>query len=197
MPAHPAQADHAAMRALALSLPVLLLLAAPAPAQAPPPAARELDRAFEALRAAPDAEGGQMAEAVIRQIWARQASPAVQLLLNRGIRNLRASQTEEALEDFDAAIILSPNLADAWHWRAQAHARAGDNRAAAADLREALRLEPRHFAALLSLSRLQETAGDAAGALRSQEAALEIHPRLPGGAERLRELRRQAEGERM
>ena len=172
-----------------------LLAQTAAPAQTP--AARDLDRAFEALREAPDDRGAQMAEAAIRQIWSRQASAAVALLLNRGIRNLRANQPDDALEDFDAAITLAPLVADAWHWRAQAYAMAGDRLAAATDLRECLRLEPRHFLALVSLSRLQEEAGDLRGALRSYETALAIHPRLSGGAERLRELTRLAEGEEM
>ena len=71
----------------------------------------------------------------------------------------------------------------------------GDAAAAARELQEALRLEPRHFAALVTLSRLQEEAGDERAALRSMEAALALHPRLRGGAERLRELRRKAEGD--
>ena len=37
--------------------------------------------------------------------------------------------------------------------------------------------------------------GDAAAALRSLEAALAINPRMPRGAERLREMRRKAEGD--
>ncbi len=79
--------------------------------------------------------------------------------------------------------------------RAQAHARAGDAAAAARDLQEALRLEHRHWPALLCLSALQEERGDAAAALRSLEAALAIHPKLRGGQERLRDLRRKAEGD--
>ncbi|MFL1463657.1 tetratricopeptide repeat protein [Roseococcus sp. DSY-14] len=179
------------------ALALLLLLALPAAAQPRPAEApgRDLDRAFAALRDAPDEAGGRMAESVIVQLWARQASPAVALLLNRGIRNLRGGQAGEALEDFDAALVLAPRLADAWHWRAQAHARTGDAPAALADLRECLRLEPRHFAALLTLSRVQEEAGDERGALRSLEAALAIHPRLAGGEARLRDLRRKVEGE--
>jgi tetratricopeptide (TPR) repeat protein len=181
----------------------LLLLAPAALAQpgaqtgAPNPAQRDLDRAFEALRDATDDRGAQMAEAAIRQIWGRQATAAVGLLLNRGVRNLRANQADDALEDFDAAITLAPTLADAWHWRAQAYAMAGDRVAAAADLRECLRLDPRHFPALISLSRLQEEAGDFRGALLSHETVLAMHPRLAGGNERLRELLRRAEGEEM
>ncbi|MBS7810831.1 tetratricopeptide repeat protein [Roseococcus pinisoli] len=179
------------------ALLAFLLLAPAAFAQPADQAARDLDRAFEALREAPDERGAQLAEAAIRQIWSRQATPAVALLINRGVRNLRARQADDALEDFDAAITLAPTLPDAWQWRAQAYALAGDRVAAAADLRECLRLDPRHFPALISLSRLQEDAGDYRGALRSHEAVLAMHPRLPAGEERLRELRRKAEGEAM
>jgi predicted TPR repeat methyltransferase len=73
--------------------------------------------------------------------------------------------------------------------------RLGDRAAAARDLQEALRLEPRHFGALVALSELQEEAGDAPGALRSLEAALVLNPKMAGGAERLRDLRRRAEGD--
>ena len=189
-----------------LALPALLIpLLAPgaAPAQAPPPGfprgaeARraELDRAFEALRAAPDEAGAALVESRIRALWSQGASPAVGLLLRRGIRNMEAGLPAEALEDFDAAITLEPEFAEAWHLRAQAHGRTGDAGAAARDLQEALRLEPRHWGALLSLSALQDERGDAAGALRSLEAALAINPRMPRGAERLREIRRKAEGD--
>ena len=179
-----------------LALLLALGLATPLQAQQPAATRPDLDRAFEALREAPDEAGGRMAESVVQQLMARQASPAVQLLLNRGIRTLRAGSPAEALEDFDAAITLSPRLADAWHWRAQAQERAGDRRAALADLRECLRLEPRHFAALVTLSRIQEEAGDGQAALAALEAALAIHPRMQGGAERLRDLVRKVEGER-
>lgn len=154
----------------------------------------ELDRAFEALRTAPDEAGAALVEARIRALWGQSASASVTLLLRRGARNLEASLPEEALEDFDAAITLQPDFAEAWYLRAQAYGRAGDN-AAARDLQEALRCEPRHWPALLSLSTLQEEAGNPRGALQSLEAALAINPHMPGGQERLRELRRKAEGD--
>lgn len=155
----------------------------------------ELETLFETLKTAPDEAVATMVEGRIRALWIESASPAAVLLLRRGARNLAARTYDEALEDFDAALILAPESAEAWFQRAQAYAAMGDGRAAARDLQEALRLEPRHFAALVLLSRLQEQAGDAQGALRSMEAALAIHPRLGGGQERLRELRRKAEGD--
>ncbi|WP_369413601.1 tetratricopeptide repeat protein [Caldovatus aquaticus] len=155
----------------------------------------ELDRLFAALRDAPDEMAAALVEARIHAVWQQGASPAVQLLMRRGLRSLEARAPEEALEDFDAAITLAPGFAEAWYRRAQAHAAAGDIAAAMRDLRETLRLEPRHFGALVTLSAIQEEAGDLAGALRSFQAALEIHPKLRGAEMRLRDLRRRALGE--
>ena len=205
------------MRACLPALLACLLLAVPAGAQqapapgaprvAPPRAApppqrspaeirqAELDRAFEALKSAPDTQGAGLVEHRIRQLWGQSGSPAAALLLRRGMRNIEAQVPEEALEDFDAALVLDPGFAEAWYLRAQAYARAGDAAGAARDLQEALRLEPRHWPSLMSLSQLQEERGDAGAALRSMEAALAINPKVAGGAERVRELRRKAEGD--
>lgn len=155
----------------------------------------ELDSLFDGLKTAPDEVAASMMEARIRTLWVEAASPATVLLLRRGARNLAARTYDEALEDFDAALTLAPQSAEAWHQRAQAYAAMGDGAAAARDLQEALRLEPRHFGALMTLSVLQEQAGNPAAALRSMEAALALHPRLSGGQQRVRELRRRVEGD--
>ena len=173
---------------LGLALPGLAL------AQGTPRAA-ELDQLFAVLRESRDAAQLALAEARIRQLWLEAASPAARLLMQRGTRNLNARLPEEAIEDFDAALTLAPNAASAWHLRAEALAALGQMREAARDLAEALRLEPRHFIALQSLSRLQTEARDAAGALRSMEAALALYPTMPGGTEALRRLKAAAEGE--
>ncbi|MDN3564960.1 hypothetical protein QWZ14_11360 [Paeniroseomonas aquatica] len=189
-------------RRLVLLLPAAWPMAGraqPAAPGTPPrgPEARkaELDRAFEALRTAPNEEGAALVEGRIRMLWAQGASPAVGLLLRRGGRNLEAELPVEALEDYDAAITLAPDFAESWFLRAQANLRAGAGAAAARDLQEVLRLEPRHWPALTMLAAIQNEAGDPQGALRSLRAALAINPQMPGGAERLREQRRKAEGD--
>ena len=166
----------------------------------PPPDAAdrrraEVDRLLDALPAAPDEAAAAMVEARLRTLWSGGGTPAVSLLMRRALRNMEANAATEAVEDLDAAITLQPDFPESWILRAQAQAAAGDPRAAAADLREALRLEPRHFGALAALSSILEDAGDLPGALRSLDAALAIHPRLPGGAARQRDLRRRALGD--
>lgn len=157
----------------------------------------ELDRLLDALPSAPNEEAASAAQARILALWSQGGTPAVALLIRRGLRNLEGRAAADAVEDLDAAITLQPDFAESWILRAQALAAAGDPRAAAADLREALRLEPRHFGALIALSDIQQDAGDLAGALRSLDAALAIHPKLPGGVQRRRELARQAVGDEL
>lgn len=184
-------------RSLILALTATPAAAQPSATERRDPRRAEMDRLFAALRDAPDAAGAALVEQQIRRIWAESASPAAVLLLRRGLRNLSARETDEALQDFDAAIVLSPQAAEAWHLRAQAYAASGDPAAAARDLQEALRLEPRHFGALMTLSAIQEERADFAGALRSLDAALALYPKLPGGEQRQRDLRRRAFGEEM
>lgn len=188
------------MRA-AICLLAALACASPLPAVAQPapqtPAARkaELDRLFAALAVAPDETAGAAVAMRIRQVWLQQASPAVTLLLRRGQRNLEVEAAADAVEDFDAALTLQPDFADAWLMRAAALSAVGDMRGAAEDVRQVLVLEPRQFDALALLSRLQEQAGDLPGALRAWEAALKIHPKMADGESRLRSLRGKVEGQ--
>jgi len=190
--------------ALLLLLPVLALPLPPSGAAAQPDArsatpekARraQLDRLLDALPNAPDDTIAAAMAAQIRGLWAQSASPAVMLLLDRGQRNLRSEAAADAVEDFDAALVLQPDCSEAWLLRAQALAETGDFAAALRDLRQVLTLEPRHFGALTVLSSLQEQMGDAEDALRSMQEAVAIYPRMPGAEERLRKLYRAVHGE--
>lgn len=154
-----------------------------------------LDQLFEALKLAPTDEAARAVEAQIWKAWLEQGSPAVQLLMRRGVRNLQARSLDEALEDFDAVIALAPEVAEGWNKRATVYFLRGEHENAARDIAETLAREPRHFGALAGLSHVREAQGDLLAALRAFEAALEVHPRLAGGEERLKELRRKALGE--
>jgi len=190
--------------ALLLLLPVLALPLPPSGAVAQPDARSatpekgrraQLDRLLDALPNAPDDTVAAAMAAQIRSLWAQSASPAVTLLLDRGQRNLRSEAAADAVEDFDAALVLQPDCAEAWLLRAQALAETGDFSAALRDLRQVLTLEPRHFGALTVLSSLQEQMGDVEDALRSMQEAVAIYPRMPGAEERLRKLYRAVHGE--
>ncbi len=172
---------------------LFVVLAGPAFAQNRPNSA--LDGLLAALRAAPSEEAAAALEAQVRAKWLEAASPALRLLLGRGARELNEGSAGDAVDSFDAALDLDPDLLEAWRGRAQARARLGDTAGAVRDIQELLRREPRSFAALQDLSHIAEARSDWRGALAAHQKLLEVDPRTPGGQARLRDLRRRALGD--
>jgi tetratricopeptide (TPR) repeat protein len=153
-----------------------------------------MDQLLSALKAAPDEQTAAALEAHIEQGWIQAGTPAVTLLMQRAVREARGSSDQDALDDFDAALDLDPNQAEAWHRKALVHYHMGDVNAAIADIGQALRLQPRDFAALQTLSRIAEARNDWKGAYAAWQKVLEIDPKTPDGQQRLRDLRRHALG---
>ena len=179
------------MRHLLLILPLCLA----APAIAEDHAAKPVDQLLAALQAAPSEEVAAMLETRIEQFWLEAGSPAVGLLMTRGMREMHADDPTDAEADFDAAITLDPTYAEAWHRRAIARFKSGDTQGAIADLGEVLQREPRSFVALDTLARLSEAREDWKGAYAAWQKKLEIDPKTPGGEEKLKDLRRRALGD--
>ena len=133
-------------------------------------------------------------DTLIRKIL-EAGSPAATLLMGRGLRELQKDADDDAIDDFDAALTLEPELADAYYHRALARFHEGDYRGALADIEATLRREPRHFAALKSLSRIAESRDDYRGALAAWKKVLELSPNTPDGQLRLKLLEKKALGE--
>lgn len=179
-------------------LAVLLVLATgPAWADAPVRPTREqtLDRLLGMLKVAPDEQTAAAVEGSIRGQWLAEATPATKLLLQHGFRELGEHQGNEALDDFDAALDLQPNLQEGWHGRAMARSSLGDYAGATRDIAQTLQREPRQFSALQDLSRIAEQQGDWRGAYEAWRQALELDPKTPGGEDRLKDLKRRAFGD--
>jgi tetratricopeptide (TPR) repeat protein len=154
-----------------------------------------LDKLLGALKAAPSAEIAGPLEQQIRQLWLNSGTPAVTLLMSRGLREMKASANQDAIEDFTAAITLDPNLAEAYHQRAIARFASGDAPGAIADIQATLQREPRSFAAFQTLAGMAEAQKNWKGAYEAWQKVMEIDPKTPGGEERLKDLRRHALGE--
>lgn len=175
---------------------VFMLLAFPALAQPrADPAKSDLEQLLVALALAPTAEVAARMEGRIAQLWVRAGGPAAGLLMTRGARSLSAGDGLEAIQDFDAALALEPNLTDAFGRRAMARYHEGDIPGALRDLEETLRREPRHFGAWRSLSSLAEAQGNFPSALAAWKKLLEIDPKTSGAQARLKELTKKVEGE--
>jgi tetratricopeptide (TPR) repeat protein len=186
---------------------LVLLGAVPAFAESAPPASpagraaataekrAALDRALAALKTAATEQEAAALTASIRQMWLQAGSPAVSLLMSRGLRALKSGANADAIQDFEAALVLDPDMAEAWHQIAAARFAQGDLRGAVAAIQETLTREPRHFSALESLSHIAEARHDWPGAYAAWQKALEIAPHLEGGETRLKDLKRRALGD--
>jgi tetratricopeptide (TPR) repeat protein len=155
----------------------------------------DANRLLDALKTAPDEQAAMILEEQVQQIWLHAGTPAVTLLMSRGLRSLRAGETNEAVDSLSDAITLQPDHAEAWHQRAIARFHAGDVPGAIHDLEETVRLEPRNFAAFRTLSEIAASQEDWKNAYAAWQKVLEIDPKTPGGAEKLRDLRKHALGE--
>ena len=150
---------------------------------------------LEALKVAPSEEAAQALEGKIRRRWFEGGSKVAALLMGRGMRDLAAHAEQEAVDDFNDVLVLEPTLTDAYHRRALARSAMGAYAGALVDVQEAWRREPRHVAALQSLSRMAEQREDYRGALAAWKKVLELSPKTPGGDERLKMLMKKVFGE--
>jgi tetratricopeptide (TPR) repeat protein len=168
----------------------------PALAQHKDPAnAALVDQLLAQLHAAPTEEEAGRLEHLILEQWMQAGTPAVTLLMTRGQHDLEAGALQDAQGDFDAAIALQPDLAEAWNRRAIADFMLGDYDSSIRDIGETLAREPRHFGALQGLAQIAEKRGDWKGALAAWKKVMELAPKTPGGEDRLKELTRRAFGD--
>ncbi|MGE0417871.1 MAG: hypothetical protein AB7O80_13795 [Acetobacteraceae bacterium] len=156
---------------------------------------KTLQQGFDALKMAPSEEVAGALEARIRRLQLEAGTAAVTLLMSRGLRELAAGQHDDAIEAFTDAIVLEPDMSEAYHQRAIARFKAGDSLGAVRDIEEALRREPRSFAALRTLTDIAAARDDWKSAYAAWEKLLEIDPKTPNGEERLKELKRRAFGQ--
>jgi tetratricopeptide (TPR) repeat protein len=190
-PADMARASHW----LAASAICFVGISVAANAQSPADKRGATDQLLDALKAAPDDRAAAALETQLEQTWLRAGSPAVTLLLSRGLRTFQAGQDDEAVASFTDAITLQPEVAEAWHQRALARYHSGDVNGAIHDLEETVRLEPRDFLAFRTLADIAAAREDWKGAYAAWQKVMELDPKTPGGDERLRLLKRKALGE--
>ncbi len=154
-----------------------------------------LDKMLDALGTAPNEQIASGLEDKIIRSWVEASSPAVTLLMSAGLRKLGAKAPDDAIEIFNDALLLDPTLAEAWHQRGTARYLSGDLPGAIRDIQETLKLEPRHFAAWRTLTRIAEGRDDWKAAYDAWRHVLAIDPRTPKGEERLKDLKRKAFGD--
>lgn len=149
---------------------------------------------FNALR---EAEGdvALQIEQRIWEEWSQSGSEAMDFLLERGRSALEAGDTTLAIEHFTALIDHAPEFAEGYNARATAFFQAGKYGPSLADIRQVLRLNPRHFGALQGLALILEELGEEEGALMAYRAVEEIYPAREGVSEAIGRLERRVDGQ--
>jgi tetratricopeptide (TPR) repeat protein len=147
-----------------------------------------LDRLFIQLREARSEAEIASFMGQISQIWRSSGSDAVDLLMARADDANAKGAPDLALDLLDRIVSLAPRFAEAWRRRGAIQAQEGNGEEALSDLREALKLEPRHFGALNEAARLLEESGDARGAFEALTRLSEIIPNAEGLRQRLQKL---------
>jgi len=154
-----------------------------------------LEPLFEQLKSAPGEAEAKPLETQIWEIWGETPDADSRALFSRGVEAMNQGDGRTARAAFDLLVTREPEFAEAWNKRATLLYLEGDDAASVADIRRTLALEPRHFGAWSGIALIYSRTQRPVDALHSLEAALTIHPNLPGGRERLRELKREAAGD--
>ena len=160
-------------------------------------AVQSADTLLTALSHAKSADDARQIEEQLERLWSRSGSASADLLLMRGQEALAGEDLETATAVFKALTRVAPNFAEGWHARAAADLQSDDYADALQSLRRTLQLEPRNFNALAELAGVMEEFNDKPHALAAFRRALQLNPFVEGAKERVRELERAVEGQRI
>jgi tetratricopeptide (TPR) repeat protein len=153
-----------------------------------------LDSLFERLaKAQAPAQAAMVAEAIRRRLG-RSGSDTADLLVSRANGALVADDPALAIELLDRAIMLRPHWAEGWNSRALVFFALEDHTRAMADLVEVLRLEPRHYQAMMGLGAIMQQRGQVKAAYHLYQRAQAIYPLYDKSNEAIEKLRPQVEG---
>ena len=156
-----------------------------------------LDALFGNLKSTNDVSEAQTIEQAIWRVWLVSGDDKVDAIMAKGMRAMAFRDHATALGAFDEIVRLAPSFAEGWNKRATIHYMLGDFESSAADIESTLALEPRHFGALSGLGLVRLAQGEEAKALEAFEAALKVHPHLPGADSHIKELRQRIKGKRI
>ncbi|GLS17353.1 hypothetical protein GCM10007874_03680 [Labrys miyagiensis] len=184
----------ALMKIAILALMGLLASPAAALAQDQPAAAPTLDHLYERLGKAQSETEARNIALQIERMELKSGSDTTDLLMDRALTAIQASNTGKAIKILSAIIHLKPDYAEAWNKRATAYFMQKDYVRSIADIAETLRRNPREYGAWSGLGMMLADMGDKKHAYEALKKALEINPQIPGAQKVFDELKTDVEG---
>ena len=143
----------------------------------------------------PETSNWMQLERRIRTEWQRSGSPAMDLLLQRGIDAMEDQDWRLAVDHFTALTDHAPDFAEGWTNRATAFFQLGQYGPALEDIGRALALNPHHFDALSGLAVILEEIGMREDALEAWRMVSEVNPHRPETKAALDRLEREFGGQ--
>ncbi len=153
-----------------------------------------LDRLFEALKAAPDGESAKYIEGRIWALWFASGSDTANLLMGRVKTATDAKDLDLGIKLLNSIIDIKPDFLEAWNRRATLYYMKKDFGPALADIRQVLAREPRHFGALSGLGIILQELGDEKHALDAFRRAIAIHPHIERIPDLVKKLSEKVDG---
>jgi tetratricopeptide (TPR) repeat protein len=118
-----------------------------------------LDGLFQALREADTAEDAQRIEVALFSKLGSSQSPSVNVLMQAGAQADALEDYRRARQVYADVLQIDPGFAEGWARAAASAYQMGDAGSALRDLKQAVAIEPRHFAAWAGLATVYEEAG--------------------------------------
>lgn len=140
----------------------------------------QLDTLFDALRHSKSEAEAQGHEREIWRIWMTPDDTALGKLMDQAMLAMQEERYTDSLDTLDVIVKRSPKYAEAWNQRALAHFMLKRYDDSLEDIATTLKLEPRHFGALIGRSKIYLEQGEGKLAEESLLKALRYHPYLPG-----------------
>lgn len=158
---------------------------------------QRLDGLFLRLQTTENPTEARTLESLIWTIWFVYDGDSREVagLMRNGAAAMNVRNFDRAEVLLTRVTELAPDFAEGWNRRATARFLAGDFSGSVADIQRTLQLEPRHFGALSGLGAIYTELDDPDRALAAFEAALEIHPHLPGARANVQHLRELLDGD--
>lgn len=138
--------------------------------------APELESLFDELLVAEDASEATQLESQIWQVWLKAPNDTAEALMSQIVYAMQDGQLMLAIRLSDQLIDSEPEFAEAWNKRATLHYLVGDLDSSVEDIRETVKLEPRHFGAISGLGLIFLKRGQLQNALDAFEQVLKINP---------------------
>jgi tetratricopeptide (TPR) repeat protein len=134
---------------------------------------------FDRLASERDPDTAKRLAESLEAVWFRSGSETADLLMQRASAAIAKGNYRLALELLDKITLLEPAWVEVWNRRATVHSEIGDADGAMTDIDRILKLEPRHFGALIAMGTILEKEGFEQRALEVFRRVLAIYPLLP------------------